>query len=113
MASRRILSTEKGVLDVDQNGNAASTPSNEKSDISPAVPASVIYKLLAATLAMVILPLGTYFATVNTIFKGNATFAGATAAVMANVVLIGYIIAAVKEDESERVDADKKSKKSE
>ncbi len=31
---------------------------------------SVIYKLLGFTLAMVAAPIGTYFMTVNTIFKG-------------------------------------------
>ena len=57
---------------------------------------------------MIILPIGSYFATVHTIFKGaigmltatmkmltdcatgNSTYAGALAAIMANVVLIGY-----------------------
>jgi vacuolar ATPase assembly integral membrane protein VMA21 len=33
-------------------------------------PRSVIYKLLGFTLAMVAAPIGTYFMTVNTIFKG-------------------------------------------
>lgn len=47
------------------------------------------------------------------LFAGNATYAGATAAIMANVVLIGYIIVAVKEDESERLEAEKKGKKTE
>ena len=34
------------------------------------LPRSVIYKLLGFTLAMVAAPIGTYFMTVNTIFKG-------------------------------------------
>jgi hypothetical protein len=36
---------------------------------------------------------------------GNATYAGAFAAVMANVVLFGYIIVAWKEDESDKLEA--------
>lgn len=44
---------------------------------------------------------------------GNSTFAGATAAIMANVVLVAYVIVAMKEDQSERMAADEKAKKGE
>ena len=43
---------------------------------------------------------------------GNATFAGATAAVMANVVLIAYVVMAMKEDQSERLEEEERKKKS-
>lgn len=33
-------------------------------------------------------------------YTGNSTFAGATAAIMANVVLIAYVIVAMREDQS-------------
>ncbi|KAJ8069624.1 hypothetical protein OCU04_000061 [Sclerotinia nivalis] len=77
----------------------------EKSNIAPAVPAHIIYKLLGFTLAMVIIPISSYFLTLNSIFRGNSTFAGATAAIMANVVLVGYVIVAMKEDQSEALEA--------
>ncbi|KAL1631321.1 vacuolar ATPase assembly integral membrane protein vma21 [Diplodia seriata] len=125
MASRRIVSTEKTLLDQD---DAAAAPGMGAplgdSNIAPAVPAHVIFKLLGFTFAMITLPIGTYFMTVNTIFKvnisfvqfanntqGNSTFAGGLAAVMANVVLIGYVIVAMKEDQSDRLEAEKEAKK--
>ncbi|KAJ9669052.1 vacuolar ATPase assembly integral membrane protein vma21 [Coniosporium apollinis] len=111
MASRRIISSEKGVLEKD-DASTFSPAASEESNIAPAVPPGVIFKLLAFTFAMVVFPIGSYFATVNTIFRGNSTFAGATAAVVANVVLIGYVIVAMKEDQSERLEAEEKARKS-
>lgn len=42
---------------------------------------------------------------------GNATFAGATAAVTANIVLVAYIVVAMREDDSEAIEAAEKAKK--
>ena len=77
---------------------------------------------------MVTMPIGTYFLTLNSLYRGeqinrtfsapnaditqgNSTFAGATAAIIANVVLIAYVIVAMKEDQSERLAAEQKEKK--
>lgn len=76
---------------------------------------------------MVTLPLGTYFFTVNFVFHGmtpqssevvvinpelgNSTWAGVLAAVMANIVLIAYVVMAFKEDEAERKEEEEKEKK--
>ncbi|RMX79205.1 hypothetical protein D0869_08471 [Hortaea werneckii] len=114
MATRRGAEQEKTHLDQDE------IKEGKPSNISPAVPGSVIAKLLGFTFAMVTLPLGSYFASVNTIFGGNgvqpppsisnSTYAGALAALMANVVLIGYVIVAFQDDQSER-EADEAEKK--
>jgi hypothetical protein len=80
---------------------------------------------------MIVGPIGTYFLTLNSVFKGafaglkghhvtidvltrmagNSTFAGATAAIMANVVLVAYIVVAMREDQSETIAAAEKEKK--
>ncbi|KAL2125840.1 hypothetical protein VTI74DRAFT_2536 [Chaetomium olivicolor] len=100
MATRRIISQEKTLLEKDDS-IGSSPAASEKSNITPAVPASVILKLLAFTLGMIVIPIGSYFLTVDNVFKGNSTYAGALAAIMANVVLVGYIFAAMAEDQSE------------
>jgi hypothetical protein len=41
---------------------------------------------------------------------GNSTFAGATAAIMANVVLVAYIVVAMREDQSEAINAAEKKR---
>ncbi|KZF25985.1 vacuolar ATPase assembly integral membrane protein VMA21 [Xylona heveae TC161] len=110
MSSRRIVSNEKTVLDQDSHERNGATDTG-KSNIAPAVPASVIIKLLGFTLAMMIGPLGIYYLSLNSLFKGNSTFAGATAAITANIVLIAYVVVAFKEDQSERLEASEAEKK--
>ncbi|KAF2035840.1 hypothetical protein EK21DRAFT_106677 [Setomelanomma holmii] len=105
MTTRRTVGDEKAFLENDPRGPPG--PSN----ISPAVPASVIWKLMSFTFAMITLPIGTYFFTVNFVFRGNATYAGGLAALMANVVLIAYVIMAFKDDQAEQAEEAEKSKK--
>lgn len=42
---------------------------------------------------------------------GSTTWAGATAALMANVVLVAYVLVAMAEDQSERIEAEKRERK--
>jgi len=102
--------SEKTVLEKDDH-HELSPPAGEKSNITPTVPLHVIVKLLAFTFAMVVFPLASYFLTLNYVFNGNSTFAGATAAIIANVVLAGYVVVAFKEDQSDAIEAAEKEKK--
>ncbi|KAJ4402929.1 vacuolar ATPase assembly integral membrane protein vma21 [Didymella pomorum] len=125
MTTRRIINDEKTSLDYD--GRGAPGPSNT----SPAVPSGVIFKLMSFTFAMITLPIGTYFFTNAYVFNGNddlsvwtassiitplthsgnATYAGGLAALMANVVLIGYVIMAFMDDQKELAEEAEASKK--
>ncbi|KAJ5623324.1 hypothetical protein N7490_011929 [Penicillium lividum] len=86
----------------------AKSPKESDSDVTPAVSADVIYKLLGFTAAMAFAPIGMYFLTLNSIFGGNATYSGITAAITANVVLFAYIYVAWKEDQGEQQEAQSK-----
>ncbi|CAG8960587.1 hypothetical protein HYFRA_00013410 [Hymenoscyphus fraxineus] len=109
MATRRPISSDRTIPS--QETNEFTQKPGEKSIIAPAVPAHVIFKLLGFTLAMVVCPLGTYYLSLDTIFGGNSTYAGASAAIMANIVLMGYVIVAFREDQSDAIEAAEKEKK--
>ncbi|KAI0547466.1 hypothetical protein F4679DRAFT_365200 [Xylaria curta] len=113
MTSRRIISSEKTILDKDDEDLQSGPGTGEQSSTAPAVPMDVIIKLLAFTLAMIVIPIGSYFVTINTIFGGNSTYAGALAAILANVVLVGYVVVAMNEDQSDQLEAEKKKKQKE
>ncbi|KAG2206108.1 hypothetical protein INT47_003757 [Mucor saturninus] len=59
--------------------------------------AGVITKLLGFSAALFAFPIVTFFLTLHSLFDGNTTYAAGAAAVMANVVVILYIITAIYE----------------
>ncbi|KAK5009512.1 vacuolar ATPase assembly integral membrane protein vma21 [Elasticomyces elasticus] len=114
MTTRRTAA-QTAIPDTDNgsssSGNIISPRASEKSNITPAVPSSVIAKLLGFTFAMITLPISTYFLTLNTLFSGNSTWAGASAAIIANVVLLSYVVVAFWDDQSERAEMEEQEKK--
>ncbi|KAK7470761.1 vacuolar ATPase assembly integral membrane protein vma21 [Stygiomarasmius scandens] len=61
-----------------------------------------LVKLIIFSLSLGIVPLTAYFASLNYVWNGNATFAALTAVMAANVVLVAYIITSVYEDKRPR-----------
>ncbi|KAK5987616.1 Vacuolar ATPase assembly integral membrane protein vma-21 [Cladobotryum mycophilum] len=104
MATRRIVASERTILEKDEQRE-------EKSNISPAVPRDVIAKLLGFSLAMIVIPISSYFLTVHRVFNGNASLAGGMAALLANVILVSYVIVAMNEDQSEQNPGEKPESK--
>ncbi|PPQ63432.1 hypothetical protein CVT24_004942 [Panaeolus cyanescens] len=58
----------------------------------------VLLKLLAFSVLLGVLPIGSYFLSLKYVWDENSTFAAITAVVAANLVLVGYIIASAIED---------------
>ncbi|KOS20927.1 Vacuolar ATPase assembly integral membrane protein vma21 [Escovopsis weberi] len=93
MATRRAVAS---------TSEKATPDKEEKSITSPVVPTHVIVKLLGFSFAMIVVPIGSYFLTVHSVFNGNSSLAGGMAALLANVVLISYVVVAMKEDQGEQ-----------
>ncbi|EEP82783.1 predicted protein [Uncinocarpus reesii 1704] len=68
----------------------------------PGYPQQVLTKLIAYAVAVVVLPISAYFYSVNNLFDGDTTYAGAMAAITANLVLFSYIVLALREDKGDR-----------
>ncbi|ODV68058.1 vacuolar ATPase assembly integral membrane protein VMA21 [Hyphopichia burtonii NRRL Y-1933] len=75
------------------------------------IPKSVVQKLTFFTGAMVIFPVLSFFVC-QWLFNNNAIISGGVAALVANIVLIGYIVAAFTEDTTKYDSEKPESKKS-
>ncbi|KAI9475195.1 hypothetical protein BX667DRAFT_515621 [Coemansia mojavensis] len=71
--------------------SSASDSEQPLQNSSPQVPGNVARKLVAFSIALLILPILAYFITLHFVFSGRTTPAAVTAAVTANLVLAGYV----------------------
>ncbi|KAI8062488.1 hypothetical protein BC940DRAFT_308745 [Gongronella butleri] len=67
----------------------------------------VVFKLLFFSALLFAAPILTFVYSIDTIFDGNTTYAAGAAALMANLVVIAYIISAMREDMNENKDLKK------
>ncbi|KAK9452492.1 vacuolar ATPase assembly integral membrane protein vma21 [Dipodascopsis uninucleata] len=80
--------------------SSSSATSSSASSVKkePIVSPEVVKALAMFTAAMVIIPLGSFYLTLHLFFNENRQWAGLVAAIMANVVVISYVIFAFRED---------------
>ncbi|PAV21193.1 VMA21 domain-containing [Pyrrhoderma noxium] len=57
-----------------------------------------LIKLILFAVSLAVVPLSTYFGTLNNVWKGDSTFAAISAVFAANFVLVAYIVQSVYED---------------
>ncbi|KAF3092695.1 vacuolar ATPase assembly integral membrane protein vma21 [Orbilia oligospora] len=72
-----------------------------KNNPGPSIPREVLLKLFGFTVAMLFGPIGCYYLTTNYISPGSTVLGASIAAVVANVVLVLFILVAMKEDDGE------------
>ncbi|SNX84251.1 related to VMA21 - ATPase assembly integral membrane protein [Melanopsichium pennsylvanicum] len=73
----------------------------------------VYYKLAFFSVALFAAPLSAYFFAKDRYFDGNATYAGGLAALVVNLVLAAYVVAAFLEDDSDIVSPTKRNEQQE
>ncbi|KAI8801303.1 hypothetical protein BJ742DRAFT_779529 [Cladochytrium replicatum] len=77
------------------------------------IPGFVIFKILTFSVLLVVVPIGSYFYTVDRWFGGNQTYSALLAAVLANVVVAGYVVAAFLETDEKEATSSKIPQKKE
>ncbi|KAI8344734.1 hypothetical protein BC941DRAFT_497942 [Chlamydoabsidia padenii] len=70
----------------------------QSSSTRPSISTGVIFKLLGFSALLFAGPIGTYFYSIDALFNGNTTYAAGAAALVANLVVIAYILTAMMED---------------
>ncbi|GAA5833331.1 hypothetical protein JCM5353_008537 [Sporobolomyces roseus] len=78
---------------------SGSSSSSGNENLSP-----VVWKLSIFTLLMILGPIGTYFLTLNYYFR-DPTPAAISAALVANLVLVGFVVVAFMEDSDDSKNA--------
>ncbi|KAF3920868.1 hypothetical protein ABW21_db0204543 [Orbilia brochopaga] len=110
MATRRVKSTEKPADDAPAAPPTlprAMQAEKMKANPGPAIPAEVLVKLFGFTAAMFIGPIGCYYVSTNILFPGSTVLGASIAAVVANVVLIAFVVVAMREDDGEETKKNK------
>ncbi|CAD6583446.1 MAG: hypothetical protein TREMPRED_003569, partial [Tremellales sp. Tagirdzhanova-0007] len=59
---------------------------------------SILYKLILFAILMAVAPIGTYFGSLRYVWNGSSTPSAISAVIAANIVLVGYVVVAFRED---------------
>ncbi|PIA19473.1 hypothetical protein COEREDRAFT_36593 [Coemansia reversa NRRL 1564] len=88
-------------VDINTQNNAAQSAKHTEAENAPQIPGSVVGKLVAFSLLLLVIPILAYFLSLKFVFAGSTTPSAITAAVTANIVLAGYVYVAWVEDTDE------------
>ncbi|KAJ1983173.1 hypothetical protein H4R33_004856 [Dimargaris cristalligena] len=84
----------------------ADAENEEEEDVSPPVviPTDVVVKLVLTTLCMIFLPITGFVLSRDHLFQGNTIYSSILAVVLANLVLVVFIVMAVMDDKKGRAE---------
>ncbi|ORY34244.1 hypothetical protein BCR39DRAFT_556639 [Naematelia encephala] len=76
----------------------ANPVSSGKMASNDSIQPAVLWKLIIFAILMAVVPIGTYFGSLNYIWDGSPTKSAISAVAAANTVLVGYVVVAFRED---------------
>jgi vacuolar ATPase assembly integral membrane protein VMA21 len=79
--------------------NPAPLPYAPNANLPGRFPRAVLLKLIFFAVALAVVPIASYFLSVDRLFSGETAYAGAFAGLVANVIVGAYVVVAILEED--------------